>query len=375
MTTRRTYGVYLGDLNRASNSSHGIINYAVALAVNLSKLVGPDERLVVYANPEIAKELGEIDSPLTEIRRVPLPRNDAHRLALDGRVVWQARKDGVEVLHFPKGILPLGLPRRRPALVVTIHDDIPMRYAESEAARAHLPTRLRNTLIAKLFMRSLRKADRVITISRLSRDALLAREPAAGGARGIEVIGSISTLPALPFVPRAERAPLLLHLASVVPHKNTAFTIASTLRYFRERSSDLRLLLLGTVPDGVSVDDARIDHRRGPVTNAEMAAAMSTSRGLLFVSSMEGYGLPPVEAWAYGTPSIYDSAPSLEEMGLDVPMRLPVHTYEAFAAALDTILALDDTQLLELRDTVMSGPNGNDLTAPVLRVYRELVQS
>ena len=342
-------------------------------AVTLSKLVGPGERLVVYANAEIAEELTGLDTRCTRIRLVRRPRNYPHRLVLDSRVVWLARREGVDVLHFPKGILPLGLPRRRPALVTTVHDDIPMQYAESEAARKHLRARLRTTLIAKLFMRSLRRSDRVITISAASREALLARLHGAG--RDIEVVGSAPALPPLDFVPKAERAPRILHLASPVPHKNTAFTIASARRYLDERAPELRLLLVGRLPDGVTVNDARIEQRDGPVTNAEMASLMATSRALLFISSTEGYGLPPVEAWAYGTPSLYDSSPSLEEMGADVPVRLQERTYEAFAAALDTILGLDDARLLELRDLVRSGAQRNDRSARVLAIYRELAQS
>jgi glycosyltransferase involved in cell wall biosynthesis len=369
----RTYGLYLGDLNRASNQSHGIINYAVSLAITLSKLVEPGERLVVYANPEIAEELTGFDPRLARIHRVSIPKNYAHRLVLDSQVVWLARRHGVDVLHFPKGILPLGMPRRRPALVATIHDDIAMRYAESEEARRHLPTRVRNTLIARLFMRSLRRADRVITISERSRDALLAR--LHGRTRDIEVIGIASVLPELDFVPKSERGPHVLHLSSPVPHKHTAFTVGAMTRYLDEHDEDLQLLLIGGIPDGVTADDARIEHRLGPVTNAEMATVMSTARALLFASSMEGYGLPPIEAWAYGTPSIYDSAPSLEEMDRDIPVHLTERTYEVFAEALDTVLALDDAQLLELRDTVMSGSKGKDFGERILRIYRDVVQS
>jgi glycosyltransferase involved in cell wall biosynthesis len=369
----RVYGVYLGDLDRASNQSHGIINYAVSLAIILSTLIEPDERLVLYANPEIAEELAGFDPRFTRIHLVSRPKNYAHRLALDSRVVWLARRDGVRVLHFPKGILPLVIPPRGPALVTTIHDDIPMQYAESEAVRRHLRARVRTTLIAKLFARSLRRADRVITISASSREALLAR--LGDRKRDIEVVGIASSLPALGFVPKSQRLPRLVHLVSPVPHKNSVFTIASATRYFDERGADLRLLLIGRLPDGVTADHPRLEHVAGPVSNADMATHMSTARALLFISSMEGYGLPPVEAWAYGTPSIYDSAPSVVEMHHDIPVQLTERTYEAFAAALDTILGLDDTRLLELRDLVTSGSKEKDFTARILHIYRELSES
>jgi hypothetical protein len=103
-----------------------------------------------------------------------------------------------------------------------------------------------------------------------------------------------------------------------------------------------------------------------------MAAVMSTVRALIFLSTTEGYGLPPIEAWMYGTPSIYDSAPSLEEMDRDIPIQLSDWSYEAFAEALDTVRALDDAELLEIRDAVAASSSPEALSARVLEIYREL---
>ena len=59
----------------------------------------------------------------------------------------------------------------------------------------------------------------------------------------------------------------------------------------------------------------------------------------------------------------------------DIPVQLEDRTYDAFAAALDTVLGLDDARLLELRDIVMSGAKRKDLSARILHLYRELAQS
>ena len=97
----------------------------MGLAVELSKLIDSSERLIVYANREIAEELQEMDLRFSRIHPVGRPKNHVHRLVLDSRVAWLARRHGVEVLHFPKGIVPLGLPPSAPTLIATIHDDIP----------------------------------------------------------------------------------------------------------------------------------------------------------------------------------------------------------------------------------------------------------
>jgi glycosyltransferase involved in cell wall biosynthesis len=367
----RHFGLYLGDLNRASNQSHGIINYGLGLAGALAEQLGAEERLTVYANEHIAGELEGLDPRAARIRLVPLPANDAHRLVLDGRVAWTARAEGVDVLHFPKGLLPVARPRSGPALVTTIHDDIPMQYADGHFARADLPDQLRTRFIARLFTRSLRRSDCVITVSARSRDALRARLPARARGREIRVIGQGSSLPPRPFVPTADRAPVVLHLASPLAHKRTAFVIESMTRYFDAHDDELRLLVIGSPPPDVSLRHPRIEHRAGPVINADMAALMSTARGLLFPSATEGYGLPPIEAWLYGTPSVYDCVPALEQVAREVPGRLSASSYEAFAHALDLILALDDAMLREVRDAVAAVASWPAVAAQILDVYRE----
>ena len=197
-----------------------------------------------------------------------------------------------------------------------------MQFADGPLTRDGFRTQLPAKLIAALFMRSLRRSDCVITVSASSRQALLARlRDRRGGASrqptDIEVVGGTSQLPSWTSCRRRSgrgASSTWPHLA----HKGTAFVVASMKRYLDEREEDLRLLLLGRLPPEVTLDDPRIEHRAEPVPNAEMARLMSTARALLFVSSTEGYGLPPLEAWMYGTPSIYYSAP-LEEMSRKGP--------------------------------------------------------
>jgi glycosyltransferase involved in cell wall biosynthesis len=363
------YGLYLGDLDRASNQSHGIINYAIGLAGALSRALAGNERLVVYANDHIAAELDGIDPRATRIHRVQRPANGAHRLVLDSRVVWTARRAGVGVLHFPKGILPLSIPPRGPALVTTIHDDIPMQYADGRFTKNDARAGIRSRVIANLLQRSLRRSDCVITVSEHSRAALEARAQPGGRRREIRVIGQGSSLPAQAYVPKAERDPVLLHLASPLAHKRTAFVVDSTARYVADRAVDLRLVLVGSVPDGLRVG-AGAELVPGPVARADLAERSARARALLFPSASEGYGLPPVEAWLSGTPSVYDSAPAITEMARPIPGRLSSGSYAAFASALDEVLALDDAALTETREAVAAVSSWPPVAGQVLDVYR-----
>jgi len=71
---------------------------------------------------------------------------------------------------------------------------------------------------------------------------------------------------------------------------------------------------------------------------------MAQARALLLLSSIEGFGLPALEAWFVGTPVCYAAAGSLPEVLGGVPGRCEDLSDGAFTAALEAALALDDAE-------------------------------
>jgi glycosyltransferase involved in cell wall biosynthesis len=71
----------------------------------------------------------------------------------------------------------------------------------------------------------------------------------------------------------------------------------------------------------------------GPLNDQELADLLSGARALLFPSFAEGYGIPLVEALAFGVPVIASDLPVFREIGQGVPDLLPADDISAWHRA------------------------------------------
>ena len=76
----------------------------------------------------------------------------------------------------------------------------------------------------------------------------------------------------------------------------------------------------------------------GPVREEDLPALYSGARAFVFPSLYEGFGLPPLEAMACGTPVACSDIPSLRETAGDAALLFDPKDPGAIAAALDRLL-------------------------------------
>jgi len=201
------------------------------------------------------------------------------------------------VVHYP---LTIRLPSVERPSVVTLHDlqhlDLPQMFPRSER-------RFRSVA----WHRSAQGAQRVIVISDFVR------------ARAVDKLGlDPARVRVVPLGldhdelrPGAvECEPFLLYPARRWPHKNHERLFEAFALLRRERP-ELRLVLtgggdFGDVPAGVEA--------RGHLPRAEVVALMQRASALVFPSLYEGFGLPPLEAMAHGTPVVTSNLSSLPEV-------------------------------------------------------------
>ena len=79
--------------------------------------------------------------------------------------------------------------------------------------------------------------------------------------------------------------------------------------------------------------------RTGHVTDEELLALLTGAAALLYPSKYEGFGLPPLEAWACGTPALVSDLPVLRESTEDRATFLPLGDPDAWADAVRRALA------------------------------------
>ena len=364
------FGLYLSDLNRDRNDSHGIINYAVGLANALPLVLDRGEHLFIYANREIARELqGQVSDQIT-IRITPPPSRMQRILADHYLGIQRASKDEVSVLHFPKGFIPI-LPPGNIKVVATLHDDIPSVYARGGFGLGHIT--LKSHYFSGSLRHTLRRAHALVTVSHTSLSRFMnlaethhiAMPPSLVSYQGI-------TPPILDPVPVEDKRPTLLHIGSKKPHKRSFEAIEFMLEYACTSENDLQLMILGSLDNGAELllQGSHAKRITRTLSGQELAQIMRYSRALIFSSEREGFGLPPVEAFVLGTPAVFAGTDVMLEVLGATPGSYTPHDYADFARAMDNALALDSETLLALRENLLRRYNWDLVARETVKVYR-----
>jgi len=261
-------------------------------------------------------------------------------------VPMDLRRAKVDLFHAPHYVVsPLvGCP-----VVVTIHDCIHLRFPQ------YLPNRIAH-LYAKTFMAiGANRAKRIITVSQASKDDI--QHYLHAPASKIEVIhngldaryhsapdeGAVSQV--------RERfllnAPFILYAGNIKPHKNVERLIDAFALLRQDGHQDLKLLIIG---DELSKYPGlrRLVHRHhlhahvrffGFVPDATLAALYKLASIFVFPSLFEGFGFPPLEAMASGTPVITSNVSSLPEVVGEAAILVDPHDPAAIAAAMARVLS------------------------------------
>jgi glycosyltransferase involved in cell wall biosynthesis len=371
------FGLYLADLSHRRTSSHGIVNYALGLTTALLSGLRDDERLVLYVNDEVLEALGAHAEPsrlqlAAEVHVLQAPRNQVERLWMDHATsLRRAFGDHLDVLHFPKGFIPLLNPTGA-RIVATVHDDIPCRYSDGTWGSAHASRQTK--YFAWALRHTVRHADHVLTVSEFSRTRLEMRQGRARHGPPISVTHQGVTLPTRAFVPVAKRNPHILHIGSRFPHKRSLWGISTMLRHLDETGMHLRLRILGDLNDDAErvATHPRVDRVRGSLSNEDIATEMAQARALLFPSEYEGFGLPPVEALCLGTPVIYARTAATAEILRGIPGGYGPTDERSFREAFDEALRSGDEDLQRFRSRLHDSYSWEKVGQRTLGVYRTL---
>lgn len=258
-----------------------------------------------------------------------------------------ARRERLRVVHDPFGVSPFPLPYRIAhfARIVTIHDMIPFVYPETHA-------RLTNLLFRHYIPRTLRFVDQVVTVSDASkRDIQRYYGMPAAKIRVIPcgVSPAFSPVPPTTVAGVLQRyavpQPYILTVGALQARKNLE-TLFAAYRVLRSKGLPHRLVVTGrkawkTAGIFTSLRELGLEEDvilTGYVADDDLPALYSGASVFAFPSLYEGFGLPPLEAMACGTPVVTSNASSLPEVVGDGGLTVEPSDVRGFAAALERLL-------------------------------------
>ena len=175
----------------------------------------------------------------------------------------------------------------------------------------------------------------------------------------------------------------VMYSGNVTPHKNLERLVEAFALLRRDGHDDLKLVVSGAGPSRYSslrgavrrhgLDDGHVRFL-GYQPEAALSALYRLADVFAFPSLYEGFGLPPLEAMACGTPVVASNASSLPEVVGDAAVL--VDPVEPRAIADGIHQALDDTALRgRLRERGLARARSFSWRASVERlhgIYREL---
>jgi glycosyltransferase involved in cell wall biosynthesis len=286
-----------------------------------------DLEFVLIVKPGAAEELGQLPANfrIEEYAKTHSPQVEQILFPL------YLRSLGADLVHIPINRVPVLMPR---PYVVTIHDmsSLVFDYGSETRDRLHLWR----------FRRGLMRASRVIAVSGATRrDVLnLMNLPPE---HVLKIYNAIDPgFLALETDARKRQEvldryqihyPYILYAGSVNPRKNVA-RIVEAMALLRQdlgshpKYKDLRLVIIG---DQISKYPAlrRAVHQSrvsdlvrflGFVKREELKVFYQGAEAFVFPSLYEGFGLPPLEAMALGTPVVASGVSALPEVVGDAAM-------------------------------------------------------
>jgi glycosyltransferase involved in cell wall biosynthesis len=266
------------------------------------------------------------------------------------------RKHDVDILHMPWFYAPAVVPTR---LVLTVHDLTDVLAPPVGATPLLQAGRL------YFARRALARADRILAVSHSSKREL--SRVFGVSEKKIEVIYNALDERFLrePMPNDADRVlerhavtdPFVLYAGNIKPQKNLprlieAFAVAKADLRDHPQYAGLKLLLIGDSAEEHSDLRRAVLRSRvqgevrflGFVPHPVLRVFYSRAAAFLFPSLYEGFGLPPLEAMAHGTPVLTSNASSLPEVFADAALLVNPENVFEIARGIRQILTEDVTR-------------------------------
>ena len=254
----------------------------------------------------------------------------------------EIKKAGISLMHFPHYNVPISY---RGDYVVTIHDLTHIVLPEALGNRAKY-------YYARFLMeKAVNRAKHVFTDSENSKtdiekcfqtpaDKITITYNAVDSDFRIKGKNQIEYLFPKYNIPKEKKT--VLYVGNLKAHKNLKTLLEATKILNRD---DIILLLVGKAFKSVDLENQEIEIgikqsviHTGMVSNEELVDLYNLSDVFAFPSLYEGFGIPPLEAMACGTPVVAANNSSIPEVVGDAAILVDGRNATALADAIEKVL-------------------------------------
>ena len=267
-------------------------------------------------------------------------------------VPWVLHRERPDVFHAPHYILPAGVRCRS---VVTIHDCIHLMFPQ------YLPNKAAYAYARASMWTAVKRSDCILTVSEASKRDILHFFNVLP-EKIVVVYNAIDehfwlTPPEDEVARVRERYQLdhqfVLYVGNIKPHKNLVRLIEAFDELRHTGFDELKLLIIG---DEISKLPAlrRAVHRHklhkhvrflGYVSDSTLRVLYRLAAMFVFPSLYEGFGLPPLEAMASGTPVVTSNQSSLPEVTGDAAVLVDPYDVNSIVEGMRRVLT--DSELAD----------------------------
>jgi glycosyltransferase involved in cell wall biosynthesis len=317
----------------------GVGRYVAGLVQGLGELAAPPDLVLTEFTLRRGPDRGSAVYG-SHITRAPrrLPARLLHQAWM--RSDWppiEALTGRLDVFHGTNYVLP---PLRRARGVLTVHDLSYERYPDTVSA-ASLTYR---TLVP----RGLRRANAVVVDSAAVGEEVVAqyavpRELLVVAPLGVDPVWAATEAPTPDWL-RSHGLPerYLLFVGNREPRKNLPVLLGAVRLMREDDPATPPLVLVGPPGWGPALDASRLPASAvvttGYLGDADLRRVVAGAECLAFPSRYEGFGLPPLEALAAGTPVVVSDIAVLREVCGEHAAYAPVDDATALAASLRATL-------------------------------------
>jgi glycosyltransferase involved in cell wall biosynthesis len=255
---------------------------------------------------------------------------------------------GADITHFFNYIVPHGVKGKT---TVTVHDMVYKAFPETMSKRTL-------KLLEFGLGKSLKRADAIVTDSLFSKSEIIKYFPQYEKKITVVPCGVDTDVfrKADVFAVNAVKekygipGEYFLYLGTVEPRKNLERLINGYCLFAGRNKNCPQLVLAGAMGwrfDGIMQAARQSDNIKftGYLPSADTVPLLSGALGFVFPSVYEGFGLPPLEAMACGTPVIVSGEASLPEVVGDAGLYADAYSEQSIADALEKLCS--DSRLRE----------------------------